>query len=142
MGIKTDWERRRRVWDYATHHPDATSIEIAAALGLNDRTVRSDIAAAQRTVNDRARSAVQAAMISRTSQMIDVHLALALAGRTRSAEIVLACHREIRDIYGLDAPQKLDVAFDRAQAQVIAEQVGIPVEELLDRANRIMEMHA
>lgn len=104
MPKKVDWERRRRVWDYKVQHPDLSGDEIAARLGLVPRTVYKDIEAAETSVNERAAAALRASILSRNAQLIESNLPYALQGKTRNAEIVLACHKEQRELLGIDQP--------------------------------------
>lgn len=131
MPKPVDMERRRLVWDYATQHPDLSGDEIALALNLAPRTVYKDIAAAEITVNERAASAMRAAIVSRNLQMIEGLLPKALTGNVRSVEGVLACHDEIRKLYGLDAPKEARLTIELREAvERIAPLYGVDTDEL------------
>lgn len=131
MGKPVDMTRRRAVWDYSTQHPDLTSIEIANALDLNERTVRRDLVAVQQSVNERSASAMRAAIVSRNLRMIEGLLPKALAGNVRSVEGVLACHDEIRKLYGLDAVKESRITIELREAvDRIAPLYGVDTNEL------------
>lgn len=133
MGKPVDMERRRKVWDYATQHPDLSGDEIAIALNLRPRTVYADVAAAETTVNERAASAMRAAIVSRNLQMIEGLLPKALAGNVRSVEGVLACHDEIRKLYGLDAPKEARLTIELREAvERIAPLYGLETSDLFE----------
>ena len=112
MGKQVDMVRRRKVWDFKVRHPDATSDEIGAALGIDPRTVRKDITAAETAVNERAASALRASILSRNAQLIEAHMTHALQGKTRNAEVVLSCHKEIRELFGIDQPVQTKVEMN------------------------------
>lgn len=133
MPKPVDMERRRKVWDYATQHPDLSGDEIALALDLRPRTVYFDIAAAETTVNDRAAAAMRAAIVSRTLRMIEALWPKVMQGNVRSVEGVLACHDEIRKLYGLDAPKEARLTIELREAvERIAPLYGLETGELFD----------
>jgi hypothetical protein len=114
MGKQVDMERRRRVWNYVTAHPHLTSIEIAAALGLNERTVRRDIESAETTVNERAADAMRASIVERDLQLIEAHMPKALEGKTFNTQAIMSIHQELRALFGLDLPveQKISASYE------------------------------
>ena len=123
---KLDWERRRSVWNEKALHPNLTSIEIAERLNLSERTVRADILAAERTVNESAAESVRAILIEQTMRIIAAHLPGALNGIKANADAVATYHKQLRDLFGLDSPAKVNVSVLVKQA---ADEFGLTDEE-------------
>jgi nucleotide-binding universal stress UspA family protein len=139
MGKRVDMERRRRVWDEKARNPNLTGDEIAARLGLPERTVRRDIKAAELAVNEMAADCVRAAIVERNGQIIAAHLPLALAGKTRNAEIVFAAHKELRELFGVDEPVRREVTVEvRERARQLADEFGLSVDDVLAEADLIL----
>ena len=139
MPIPVNMERRRRVWNYKAQHPDATSAEIGAALGVPERTVRMDITAAELAVNETASDALRAGILSRTMQAISALWPGVEKGNVRSVEGLLACHKELRDMFGLDAPKEARLTVEiRQMAERMAPLYGLSADEVVAEAERIL----
>lgn len=139
MPRHTDMERRRQVWDYKAMHPDLRSTEIADRLNLNERTVRRDIEAAELSANESSVSAIRAGILTRNFQLIEANMPFALLGKVRNAEAVLACHRELRELFGIDAPKEARLTVDiRQMAERMAPMYGLTADEVVAEAERIL----
>lgn len=140
MPVKVDMQRRRKVWDYKAQHPEQTSVEIAARLGLPERTVRADVCAAEAAANEAAASAIRAGILTRNFQLIEAHMPLALQGKVRNTEAVLACHKELRELFGIDAPKEARLTVDiRQMAERMAPLYGLSVAEVIAEAEHILQ---
>lgn len=139
MGKQIDMERRRKVWDYKAQHPELSGDEIAGRLKLTARTVYRDIAAAELSANELALSAIRAGILTRTFQLIEAHMPLALQGKVRNAEAVLACHKELRELFGIDAPKESRLTVEiRQMAERMAPMYGLTADEVVAEAERIL----
>jgi hypothetical protein len=139
MPIKTDMQRRRKVWDFKAQHPELSGDEIAARLNLAPRTVYKDIEAAEIATNDRAVAGIRAAILTRNFQLIEANMPFALLGKVRNTEAVLACHKELRELFGIDAPKEARLTVDiRQMAERMAPLYGLSVDEVVAEAENIL----
>lgn len=139
MPRPTDMERRRTVWDYKAQHPELSGAEIAVRLSLATRTVERDIAAAELAANKTAQSAIRAGILTRNFQIIEANMPFALLGKVRNAEAVLACHKELRELFGIDAPKESRLTVEIRQiAERMAPIYGLTADEVVAEAERIL----
>lgn len=107
-----------------------TQQEIADELAVDQSTISRDI----RTLRQRwKRSALRdtdrriGEQDATYQQLIVAHLPLALAGKTRSAEVVINALEKQSKLLGLDQPTKQKIDFD---GSVRIELVGVDVDKL------------
>ena len=91
-------------------------------------------AALQKTLQPTA-DEFRAVALERLEKVVQVHWPAMLARDEKSSALVLRTIKDIRELLGLDAPQKLDI---RVAVAALAAQYGLSPEELLREAERII----
>lgn len=107
-----------KVLNYANH----SSAEFAVKAALQ-KTLQS--------TGDEFRSLA----LERLSKVLQVHWPAMLERNEKSSALVLRTIKDIRELLGLDAPQKLDIRMAVTQ---LAEQYGLSPEEMMRESERIL----
>lgn len=113
-----------------------TYAEIAKTLGYaNHSSAEFAVKAALQKTLQPTSNEFRSLALERLSKILQIHWPLMLQRDEKSSALVLRTIKDIRELLGLDAPQKLDI---RMAVTKLAEQYGLSPEEMMRESEAII----